>query len=394
MRYALTGLTAHADEGATVEDCAIVIKEGRIEALGSRLSTDGIERVYALEGCHATPGIIDAHCHVGVFNEGVGEVGNDGNDYSDPLTPEIRALDGIYPDDEAFGDARKAGMTTLGIAPGSANVIGGQVAALKTGGNITEEMVISDYVGLKCAFGENPKRVYGPKGKMPTTRMGVAAKLRMALMEARLYGEKKAHHLTTPLKENETRAPFKVDYRKEVLLRVLRREVPLRAHAHRMDDIQSAVRVAEEFGLDLVVEHCTEGHLIADYLARKEIPVIIGPLDGTKPKVELRNATMDGARELERAGVRFAIMTDAPVKRIGALVDDVRNCVRHGVSPEVALAAVTTVPASIMGLSGRIGSLKPGMDADMAIFDGDPFDFMSGVRITLVDGRPVHGELE
>ena len=393
MHYAITEVTAHTVSNGTVEDCTIVVRDGRISALGRDVPTDGVEVVHSLPGCHVTPGIIDAHCHVGVFNEGVGEVGMDGNDYSDPLTPEIRALDGIYPDDEAFGDARGAGITTLGIAPGSANVIGGQIAALKTGGNITEEMTISDYVGLKCAFGENPKRVYGQKGKMPVTRMGVTAKLRMALMEAGLYGRRKSHHLTSPLKEGETRAPFKTDYRKEVLLRVLRREVPLRAHAHRMDDIQSAVRVAEEFGLDLVVEHCTEGHLIADFLARKGIPVIIGPLDGTKPKVELRNASMEGARKLEEAGVAFAVMTDAPVKRVGSLIDDIRNCVRHGVSRDTALRAVTSVPASIMRLAGRIGSLQAGMDADMAVFEDDPFDFMSGVRVTLVNGRAVHGEL-
>jgi imidazolonepropionase-like amidohydrolase len=223
--------------------------------------------------------------------------------------------------------------------------------------------------------------------------MGVAAKLRMALMEARLYGRRKAHHLGRPLREGETRAPFKADYRKEVILRMLHREVPMRAHAHRADDIQSAVRVAGEFGIDLVVEHCTEGHLIADYLARKDVPVIIGPLDTSKSKVELRNATMQGAKRLEQAGVSFALMTDAPVKKIGSLIDDVRNCVRHGVSRQAALAAVTEVPARIMGMTGRIGSLRPGADADIAVFEGDPFDFMSGVRATLVDGVPVHGEL-
>jgi len=393
MHYAITDVTAHTVCNDTIEGCTVVVRDGIIAAVGRDVPTEGAEEISSLAGCHVTPGIIDAHCHVGVFNEGVGEVGMDGNDYSDPLTPEIRALDGIYPDDEAFGDARKAGITTLGIAPGSANVIGGQIAALKTGGNITEEMTISDYVGLKCAFGENPKRVYGQKGKMPVTRMGVTAKLRMALMEARLYGERKEHHRTAPLKEGEARAPFKTDYRREVVLRVLRREVPLRAHAHRMDDIQSAVRVAEEFGLDLVVEHCTEGHLIADFLARKGIPVIIGPLDGTKPKVELRNASMEGARKLEEAGVSFAVMTDAPVKRVGSLIDDIRNCVRHGVSREAALRAVTAVPAAIMGLSGRIGSLEAGKDADMAVFEDDPFDFMSGVRLTLVGGKAVHGQL-
>ncbi len=393
MHYAITDVTAHTVSEGTVEGCTVVVRNGRIEGVGREVSTEGVEDIRSLPGCHVTPGIIDAHCHVGVFNEGVGEVGMDGNDYSDPITPEIRALDGIYPDDEAFGDARRAGITALGIAPGSANVIGGQIAALKTGGNITEEMTLSDYVGLKCAFGENPKRVYGAKGKMPTTRMGVTAKLRITLMQARLYGDRKAHHLSAPVKEGETRAPFKSDYRKEVMLRVLRREVPLRAHAHRMDDIQSAVRVAEEFGLDLVLEHCTEGHLIADFLAGKRVPVIIGPLDGTKPKVELRNATMEGARKLEEAGVSFAVMTDAPVKRVGSLIDDMRNCVRHGVSRETALRAVTAVPARIMRLSGRIGSLSPGRDADLAVFEGDPFDFMSGIRATLVDGAVVHGEI-
>jgi imidazolonepropionase-like amidohydrolase len=393
MRYAITGVTVHDGRCEPAEGCTILVADGRIEAVGPEVSARGAERVHDLEGCHVTPGIIDAHCHVGVFNEGTGEVGMDGNDYSDPITPEIRALDGIYTDDEAFDDARASGMTTLGIAPGSANVIGGQIAAMKTRGNIVEEMTITDYVGLKCAFGENPKRVYGAKGKMPTTRMGVAAKLRMALMEARLYGRRKAHHLGRPLREGETRAPFKADYRKEVILRMLHREVPMRAHAHRADDIQSAVRVAGEFGIDLVVEHCTEGHLIADYLARKDVPVIIGPLDTSKSKVELRNATMQGAKRLEQAGVSFALMTDAPVKKIGSLIDDVRNCVRHGVSRQAALAAVTEVPARIMGMTGRIGSLRPGADADIAVFEGDPFDFMSGVRATLVDGVPVHGEL-
>ncbi len=334
-----------------------------------------------------TPGFIDAHCHVGVFNEGMGDMGNDGNDATSPTTPQVKAADGIYPEDEAFKDAVSNGVTTLCIGPGSANVIGGQMCVVKPISHILEEMLVNDYVGLKCAFGENPKRVYGSKGTMPETRMGVAAVLRKALQDADSYRIKRDFQLSKPQKDDEPKEPFIPEYDKEIIVEVLENKKKLRAHAHRMDDIQTAIRLAKEFNVGIVIEHCTEGFKIADYLAKNNIPVIIGPINGTKPKVELKDATLESARILDEAGVKFSMMTDAPVERIGSLFDDIRLAIRYGLNPESGLRAVTLNPAEILGMQDELGSIETGKSADLNIFNGDPFDFRSVVETVYINGK-------
>jgi len=391
--FALKNAKVYTVTDGIINNGTILIDGSKIVEVGEDLEIPESAEIHDLKGKSVIPGIIDAHCHVGVFNEGAGDIGCDGNDYSNPITPNIKAADGIWMDDEAFENARNNGITTLCIGPGSANVIGGQMAVLKTGGNILEEMMLDDYVGLKCAFGENPKQVYGPKRIMPITRMGVAAVLRDALIDAKNYLAKKEHHKSKKVEKGKTKEPFELKNGMEIIGEVIEGKKPLRAHAHRADDIQTAIRIAEEFGLKIVIEHCTEGHKISEFLAKKGISAIIGPLDTTKPKVELKDATLSIAKELEKAGVKFAIMTDHPVKRIDRLFDDVRACVRDGLSKETALKSVTINPAEILNMGDRLGSISKGKDADLAIFDGDPFDYMAKVICTLIDGEVKAGKL-
>ncbi|MEA1973394.1 MAG: amidohydrolase [Candidatus Cloacimonadota bacterium] len=387
----LTNANIYTITSGLIEKGSIVIKNGKIEQVGKNVKIPKDCKIIDLEGKYITPGFIDAHCHVGIFNEGTGEIGNDGNDYSNPVTPEVKSVDGIYPDDEAFQDAIEHGVTTMCIGPGSANVIGGQMAVLKPKSNILEEMLITDFVGLKCAFGENPKSVYGSRKVMPTTRMGVAAVLRKTLHDAKNYLEEKEFALNEKPEKGKEKAPFKTDFAKEVIIPVLKKEKPLRAHAHRMDDIQTAVRIAKEFDVNIVIEHCTEGYKIADYLAKNNIPMIIGPLNGSKSKVELKDMTIDAPKLLEESGVKFALMTDAPVERIGSLFDDVRLFIRRGMSECAGLKAVTLYPAEILGLDKRLGSIEAGKDADLNIFDGDPFDFRSKVIEVYIEGKKFFG---
>jgi imidazolonepropionase-like amidohydrolase len=392
--YALTNANVYTIVNGYQENQTIIIKHDKIEKVGKDIEIPKDIPVYDMTGKFITPGFIDAHCHVGVFNEGAGEPGSDGNDWSDPATPQVKSADGIYPDDEAFMDALTHGVTTLCVAPGSANVVGGQMSVVKPKSNILEKMLITDYVGLKCAFGENPKNVHGSKGKMPTTRMGVAAVLRKELHDALNYKTKKDFELAQPAEDGKEKKPFETDFVKECYLPVLEKKVPLRAHAHRMDDIQSAVRIAEEFGLDIVIEHCTEGYKIADYLAEKGIPAILGPYNGTKSKVELKDMSLEAPRLMEEAGVKFALMTDAPIQRIGTLFDDVRLFIRHGMSECAGLKAITQVPAELLGLSDRLGSIEHGKDADLNIFNGNPFDFRSKVETVIIEGKVHFGELK
>lgn len=390
---AFTNANIYTIANGLIENCSIIINEGKIQAVGKNIEIPEDCKIYDMTGKSITPGFIDAHCHVGVFNEGTGEPGNDGNDYSNPTTPEVKSADGIYPDDEGFQDALENGVTTMCIAPGSANVIGGQAAVVKPVSRILEEMLITDYVGLKCAFGENPKRVYGGRNIMPTTRMGVAAVLRKTLHDAKNYMNKKEFELNKKPEDDKPNPPFEENFVKEIFIPVLKKEKPLRAHAHRMDDIQTAIRIAEEFDVNIVIEHCTEGFKIADFLAKKQIPVIIGPLNGSKPKVELKDSTLKAPKILEDAGVKFAVMTDAPVERIGSLFDDIRLFIRHGLSDCAGLKAITLHPAEILGLDDRLGTLEPGKDADLNIFSGNPFDFRSKVETVLIEGKVRYGEL-
>ncbi|HOB35523.1 MAG TPA: amidohydrolase [Bacillota bacterium] len=370
--------------GAVLEKGTILIEAGKIKAVGADLAVPPGAEIIDAQGGYVLPGIIDAHTHIGVYEEGIGFEGADGNEMTNPATPHIRALDAVNPADKAFAGARAGGVTSLAVAPGSANVIGGQVLAMKTWGRVVDDMVIRAPLGLKVAFGENPKRVYSNQKKSPSTRMAVAAILRENLTAARNYLDKLER-----AKDDPEKAPDR-DLKLEILAKVLRKEIPLRAHAHRADDIITAVRIAEEFDVDIVIEHCTEGHLIADFLAEKGVPAIIGPTLGTRPKVELVNATFRTPGILHKAGVKVALTSDHPVFPVQQLPIQAALVHKHGLPEEEALKAITINAAEILGIANRVGSLEPGKDADIVIFSGHPFHWKTRVEKTLIDGEIVY----
>lgn len=341
-------------------------------------------QVIEAEGLTVLPGFIDAHCHVGIMEEIYRQEGDDVNEVTDPLQPHLRALDAVNPADLAFADALAAGVTTVVVAPGSANVLGGEMVALHTAGRTVEEMLIKEPVGVKAALGENPKRNYGSRSKAPATRMAAAALLREALTGAAVYLEKWRRFT-----DGRGEAPEK-DLKKEALARVLRREIPLRVHAHRADDILTALRIAREFDIKLVIEHCTEGYKVADVLASHEVPAVIGPVITNRAKVELKDISLAAAARLEEAGVPFAVMTDHPVVPVQYLTLSAGLTLRGGLSEAAALAAVTIRPARILGLEDRLGSLEAGKQADIVLMRGHPFDLCSRVVRVLIKGRPVY----
>lgn len=358
-----------------IENGMILIDNGKILAVGQSLDYPSQAKMMDVTGKTILPGLIDAHTHLGISEEGIGEEGWDYNEEVEPITPHLRAIDGINTQEMGVQDALRGGVTTVMIAPGSANVIGGQVAVMKTGGNWLPEMVLRECAGLKVAFGENPKRVYGAQKKTPVTRMGTAALLREYLVKAENYLSKK---------EKEDR-----DLGLEVLGRVLNKEIPLRAHAHRADDIITALRIAKEFEIDIVIEHCTEGYKIAHLLAQENIPVVVGPAMTSRCKIELKERTEATPGLLAKAGIKVALTTDHPVLPIQFLNLAGAIAVREGMDEDQALQALTINPAEILGVGDRVGSLEKGKDADIIILSGHPFDIMSRVEKVLVDGREV-----
>jgi imidazolonepropionase-like amidohydrolase len=385
MDVAITGGYVVPVDGEPVDGGTVLVRDGKIVAVGTAADVDvpdGVTEVDA-SGCWVLPGFLESHAHMGVHEDGEAWAGNDTNEMTDPNGARFRAMDGINPADIGFVDALSGGVTSSVIKPGSGNPIGGQTIAVKNWGRTVEDMMFRESVSVKSALGENPKRVYGEKGKTPATRLGVAAVLRESFVAAQNYRTKRDDKI-------EKGDPVERDLTLETLVRVLDGELLWDQHTHRADDIATAIRISEEFGYKLVVNHGTEGHLIADLLAEKNIPVIFGPMFTTRVKVELRNRTMRAAGIMAKAGVKLAITTDHPVVPINFLVHQATLAVKEGLDRATALRALTINPAEILRLDDRVGSLKPGLDADIVIWSGDPLDVMSRALRVFIDGREVY----
>lgn len=368
-------------EGFIKKDIEFI--DSKIERIGKNLSNDNNDLEFDADGMYITPGLIDAHSHIGLFNEGLRWEGEDGNEETDPVTPNMSAIDGINPFDISFKEALEGGVTTACTGPGSANVVGGSFATISLYGNIVDNMIIQDVSAMKCAFGENPKLVYGQKGKAPITRMGVAAILRETLVKAENYisrkedAEYKGEH-------------FDIDPKMEALIPVVEKEIPLKAHAHRADDICTAIRIAKEFNVNLTIEHGTEAHLIADYIAQEGVPVQIGPTFGSKSKPELINMSFETAKILSERGVKVSLITDHPVIPQNALNFCAAMAMKAGMDEFEALKAITINPAETLNIDHMKGQLKEGLDADIVLWDSHPLDIQSKVERVYIRGELVH----
>ena len=369
----------------TMEDAPmladVLVEDGKILQVAAEIFPQPEWTVIDASGKNVYPGFIDAHCHLGMIEEAIGFEGNDSNEATDPITPQLRAIDSINPQDEAFGLALRGGVTTACTGPGSANVVGGTFAILKLAGKRVDKMVLRSPAAMKCAFGENPKGCYGQgKKQSPMTRMAVAGLLRELLMRTIRYRDDKAAGKNPPL-----------DVKLEAMLPVVNREIPIKCHAHRADDILTAVRIAREFDLKLTLDHCTDGEIIADELAEEGYPVFVGPSLGGKSKVELRNKSFTTAGVLYRAGLTVSIITDAPVIPLQHLPLAAGLAAAAGLPMEEAWRAITINPAQSLGISDRVGSLEPGKDADLVLWTADPLTTIGGeAYMTIVNGEIVY----
>ena len=364
-----------------VNGCILTGDDGKIIAIGQSLEAPEGTQVIDAGGRLVTPGCVEAHCHIGLDNQAVGWEGKDYNEMVDPVTPQMRAIDSIYPQDEAFPLAVQGGVTTCCTGPGSANVLGGTFVAIKTYGNRVDNMIVKDAVAMKCAFGENPKRCYGQAGKKaPMTRMGVASTLREALFKAKRYKEDK----------DAGKNPG-FDMKMEALVPVLEGKMPLKAHAHRADDILTSIRIAKEFSVGLTLDHCTDGACIADELAKEGYPAFVGPSFGAKTKIELNNKSFETAGILHKAGVKVSIITDSPVIPQQNLPMCAGLAAQGGMPMEEAWKAITINPAESIGIADRVGSLEPGKDADIVIWTADPLTTIGGeAYMTIIDGKIIY----
>lgn len=367
--------------------------EGSIAVEGSRIAEVSREKIPGeaerinLSGSIVTPGFIDAHTHQGLFQGDIGWAGMDGNEKTDPVTPHLRAVDAINPEDPGLVEAPAGGVTVINTGPGSANVIGGLCCTIKTAGRIVDDMVIKNPSCLKLAFGENPKSVYGKNDKAPQTRMAIAALLREWFYRALEYRKKIEASSSDAKSESEKRPDY--DIKLEVLCRALRREITVHAHCHRADDIVTALRIAEEFNLALVLIHATEGHKIAGYIASRGVPTVVGPSYVGREKVELREISFKTPGILARAGVDVCLQSDTfpPLTYFQAILC---MAIKEGMDRAAALHAVTTVPARVLGIADRVGSIEVGKDADLVVWNGNPTDFYSRVLMTFINGAVVY----
>lgn len=371
--------------GLSYESGCVLIKDKKIIKVSKEIkeineSDYNITEVIDAKGMWVLPGLIEAHCHIGITEEKKGFEGDDCNEMKEPITPYIRAIDAINPMDSAFHNAICAGITSVMVGPGSSNVVGGQFAFIKTKGRSIDEMIVLSPAAMKIAFGENPKSNYDGMDKIPSTRMTIAALLREELFNAKQYEKKK----------NVGGSDFDPDFKKECWTPVFNKEIPLKAHVHRTDDILTAIRIAKEYNLNMTLDHCTEGHLIANEVNQSGFPAIIGPSLASRNKIEVQNMDFKTAGILSKAGVKVAITTDHPVVRIQYLSICAGFAVKEGLSMEEGLKAITINAAEICNVSHRVGSIEEGKDADIAIFDGNPMETFTNTIYTIIDGEIVY----
>ena len=374
--------------GEDIENGQVLLDGGKIAAVGKEVSAPVDAQVIDAAGCIVAPGFVEGHCHIGLDEEAIGFEGDDYNEMTDPVTPQMRGIDGLNPMDEAFFDAYSHGVTTAVTGPGSANVVGGTFLAVKLCGKRVDNMVVKNPVAMKIAFGENPKRCYGAsQKKMPMTRMGTAALLRELLVKAQNYREEMDAYEADP--KNNKKPTY--DCKLHAMLPVMRKEIPLKSHAHRADDIFTSLRIAKEFDLDITLDHCTEGHLIADELEKEGKGCLVGPTFGAKSKFELKNKCWDTPKAMVEHGLKTAIITDAPVIPLKYLPLCAGLAINAGLDEQEAWKAVTINPAVITGIADRVGSLEVGKDADVVIYKGNPLtDLQYNTKYTLINGQIVY----
>ena len=366
---------------ADIFEGSILIKDGKILEVSPNIELPQSADCMKINMNHylVMPGLIEAHCHMGITEEKKGQEGDDCNETVHPVTPMLRAIDAINTMDAAFADAVRAGITSANIGPGSANVVGGQFAVVKTSGRRIDDLRsgVKFPSAMKIAFGENPKMNYAGMNTSPVTRMAIAGLLREELVNARDYLEKR----------DQGNADVKLHY--EAWRPVFAKEIPLKAHVHRVDDIFTAIRIAKEFDLNMTLDHCSEGHLIAEEILESGYPAIVGPDLTTRNKIEVQNVAFKTAGILANAGVMVSITTDHPVSLIQSLPICVGLSVKHGLSLEDGFRALTINAAKICGVADRIGSIEPGKDADLAIYDGNPMEIFTHTMMTIIDGEIV-----
>lgn len=356
----------------------VLVKDGKIAAVGDNIVIPPKTRIINAAGKVVMPGLIDAHTHLGILEEIYRIEGDDLNETTDPITPDLRAIDAVYPEDEGFKDALRGGVTTVCTGPGSGNVLGGENIVIKTYGRVIDRMVVRAPAGLKAALGENPKRIHGGNKKAPLTRMATAALLRETLVKAGNYQRKL-----------EAGEEIERDLRLESVVKVLSRQMPLRVHAHRADDIMTALRIAEEFNIDICIEHCTEGHKIVEELASRQVPCLVGPIISNRSKVELKDRSQATPGVLAQAGVPVAIITDHPVVPIEYLSLCAGLAVKAGLDEAEALRTITINPARMLGVADRVGSLEVGKDADLIVSNGSILELKTRIETVMVNGQLV-----
>ncbi len=373
----------HPVDEPPVEKGTVLVENGKIMATGESVSIPKTAEIIDVSGKTVFPGFIDAHSHLGLRESCIGFEGSDTNEVTDPILPHLRAIDGFNPMDITVKEAREAGITSCAVGPGSANVVGGTFMAIKTYGVRVDDMVIKDPVAMKVALGENPKRAYHSKGRMPSTRMGAAALLRELLVNTQRYFRQIQY-----ANADISKLP-KYDVKLEAMLPVIKKNIPLKIHAHRADDIFTALRIAKEFDVDITIEHCTDGALIADYIAKEAVSVVVGPSFGHRTKFESSNKSFTTPGILSKSGIKVAITTDSPVTPLHTLPLMAGMAISAGMDFEEALKAITLNAAEIIGIENRVGSITVGKDADLVISEDDPFQISSKPWMVLIDGRVV-----